>query len=67
MTVQAQILELMSDLQKKLNMSILYITHNLGVIAEMADEAYVMYLGKIVEHGSVKQVFENPLHPTPRD
>ncbi len=62
-TVQAQILELMSDLQKKLDMSILYITHNLGVIAEMADEAYVMYLGKIVEHGTVKQVFEKPLHP----
>lgn len=62
-TIQAQILELMSDLQKKLNMSILYITHNLGVIAEMADETYVMYLGKIVEHGSVRQVFTNPLHP----
>ena len=65
-TVQAQILELMGELQNKLNMSILYITHNLGVIAEIADETYVMYLGKIVEYGSVKQVFDNPLHPYTR-
>jgi oligopeptide/dipeptide ABC transporter ATP-binding protein len=62
-TVQAQILELMSRLQKEYHMSILYITHNLGVIAEVADTTYVMYLGRIVEHGTISQVFEDPKHP----
>lgn len=62
-TVQAQILELMKDLQKEFGMSIIYITHNLGVIAEITDEVAVMYLGKIVEYGSIDEIFHNPLHP----
>jgi peptide/nickel transport system ATP-binding protein len=65
-TIQAQILELMSDLKAQLNMSILFITHDLGVIAEMADRVAVMYLGRIVESGTTEQVFENPLHPYTR-
>lgn len=62
-TVQAQILELMKDLQVKLGMSIIYITHNLGVIAEMSDDVAVMYLGKIVEYASVDDIFYDPFHP----
>lgn len=62
-TIQAQILELMKDLQNQFRISIMYITHNLGVIAEIADEVSVMYLGKIVEQASVKEIFNNPLHP----
>ncbi len=62
-TIQAQIMELLKSLQKQFNMTVLIITHNLGVIAEIADEIAVMYLGRIVEKGSLKQVFENPLHP----
>ena len=62
-TIQAQILELMRELQRKNRMAIILITHDLGVIAEMADEVAVMYAGKVVEHGSVEQIFDNPLHP----
>lgn len=62
-TIQAQIIELLKSLQNQLQMAVLIITHNLGVIAEMADEIAVMYLGRIVERGSLRQVFENPLHP----
>lgn len=62
-TIQAQIMELLKSLQKQFNMAVLIITHNLGVIAEMADEIVVMYLGRIVEKGSLEQVFEKPLHP----
>ena len=58
-TIQAQILRLMKDLQAEMGMSILFITHNLGVITNMADEIAVMYLGKIVESGSVRQVFHH--------
>ncbi len=65
-TVQAQILELMLDLQKKINMSIMMITHNLGVIAEMANRVIVMYCGKIVESAEVRSIFHNPLHPYTR-
>jgi oligopeptide/dipeptide ABC transporter ATP-binding protein len=65
-TIQAQILELMLDLQAKINMSIMIITHNLGVIAEMADRVIVMYCGKIVESADVRAVFHNPLHPYTR-
>ena len=65
-TVQAQILDLMGQLQDEFDMSILYITHNLGVIAEMADTIFVMYLGRIVEQGTTAQVFENPQHPYTR-
>ncbi|RXG65455.1 ABC transporter ATP-binding protein, partial [Candidatus Atribacteria bacterium 1244-E10-H5-B2] len=62
-TVQAQILELMKELQREFGMSIIYITHNLGVIAEIADEVLVMYLGKAVEHANTDEIFHNPLHP----
>jgi oligopeptide/dipeptide ABC transporter ATP-binding protein len=65
-TVQAQILELMLDLQKKINMSIMIITHNLGVIAEVAGRVIVMYCGKIVESADVHSIFHNPLHPYTR-
>jgi peptide/nickel transport system ATP-binding protein len=62
-TIQAQILHLMKDLQQEMGMSIVFITHNLGVIANMANEVAVMYLGRIVEMGSVQAIFHNPLHP----
>ncbi|MBX3163241.1 MAG: ABC transporter ATP-binding protein [Bacteroidetes bacterium] len=62
-TVQKTILELMKKLQQQYNMGILFITHDLGVIAELADEVIVMYKGNIVEQGSVKEIFSNPKHP----
>jgi oligopeptide/dipeptide ABC transporter ATP-binding protein len=62
-TVQAQILELMKELRQRLGMSILLITHDLGVIAEMVDEVAVMYAGRIVERGPIADVFANPQHP----
>ncbi len=62
-TVQATILELMGDLQRKHDMSIMFITHDLGVVAEIADEVIVMYKGRIVEAGSVVQIFGKPQHP----
>lgn len=65
-TVQAQILELMKHLQEEFGMAIMYITHNLGVIAEIADEVNVMYLGRVVERATAKELFKNPLHPYTR-
>jgi len=65
-TTEAQILDLMRSLQEESGMAILYITHNLGVIAEMSDEVAVMYLGKIVEQADVNDIFFNPLHPYTR-
>ncbi|NTV46230.1 MAG: ABC transporter ATP-binding protein [Chlorobiales bacterium] len=62
-TVQAQILELIQKLQEELGMGVITITHDLGVIAEVSDQVAVMYASKIVEYGSVNQIFENPLHP----
>jgi len=62
-TIQAQILELMKDLQKKKNTSIIFITHNLGVVAEICDRVSVMYAGHIVEQGPVNEIFYNPQHP----
>jgi oligopeptide/dipeptide ABC transporter ATP-binding protein len=62
-TIQAQILDLLRELQRQNRMAIVLITHDLGVIAEMADEVAIMYAGKVVEHGSVDQIFDNPLHP----
>ena len=62
-TIQAQILALMRQLQTELGMAILLITHDLGVVAQMAHEVAVMYLGRVVEYGSVQQIFEDPQHP----
>ena len=62
-TIQAQILELMKSLQKKINTSIIFITHDLGVVANVADRVAVMYGGKIVEVGTVDEIFYNPQHP----
>jgi oligopeptide/dipeptide ABC transporter ATP-binding protein len=62
-TIQAQILELMKRLKKELGMAIMLITHDLGVVAEMAQRVVVMYAGKIVEEGDVVSIFRNPLHP----
>ena len=62
-TIQAQILELINKLKKERNLSIIFITHDLGVVANMADRIAVMYAGKIVEYGTVDDVFYNPRHP----
>jgi oligopeptide transport system ATP-binding protein len=62
-TIQAQILELLRRIQEEKRMAIMLITHDLGVIAEMAQDVVVMYAGKIVEQGTVEQIFEKPLHP----
>jgi len=62
-TIQAQILELLKDIQKKEQCSIMLITHDLGVIAEMADEVVVMYAGRVIEKGTASEIFHNPLHP----
>jgi peptide/nickel transport system ATP-binding protein len=62
-TIQAQILDLLQDLQRRLGMAILIITHDLGVIAEVADEVLVMYAGKIVEQAPVEALFADPQHP----
>ncbi|UFU01339.1 ABC transporter ATP-binding protein [Radiobacillus kanasensis] len=62
-TIQAQILELMKDIQKKTETSIIFITHDLGVVANVADRVAVMYAGKIVEVGTTDEVFYNPKHP----
>jgi len=65
-TVQAQILNLLKFVQKKASMSILYITHDLGVVSGIADRVYVMYAGLIVEEGNTRQVFGNAVHPYTR-
>lgn len=62
-TIQAQILALMARLQKELGMAMLFITHDLGVVAEICDYVLVMYAGKIIETGTVAEIFTNPLHP----
>lgn len=62
-TIQAQILDLMKELQSELGMAILFITHDLGVVAELCDEVTVMYSGKIVEKSPVGELFKNPTHP----
>lgn len=62
-TIQAQILELMKELKEKLNTAIMLITHDLGVVAEMADHIIVMYAGKVVEEGSAEEIFGDPKHP----
>ncbi|MFW6058540.1 MAG: ABC transporter ATP-binding protein [Phycisphaeraceae bacterium] len=65
-TIQAQILRLMRELQRELNMSIMFITHDLGVVAEIADEVAVMYMGRVVERAETNELFENPQHPYTR-
>ena len=62
-TIEAQILHLMRRLQQEKGTSIIMITHNLGVVAELCDEVYVMYAGKVMEHASVQELFKNPQHP----
>ena len=62
-TIQAQILELLQDIKNKIDGSILLITHDLGVIAEMADYVVVMYAGKVIEKGTVMEIFQDPRHP----
>ena len=62
-TIQAQILRLIKELQAEMEMSVMFITHNLGVIANVSDEVAVMYLGKIVEFGSVREILHSPQHP----
>jgi len=62
-TIQAQILDLINDLKEKLNMGVMMITHDMGVVAEVADRVMVMYAGKKVEEGPVNEIFDNPKHP----
>jgi peptide/nickel transport system ATP-binding protein len=62
-TVQAQILTLLGDLQQRLGMAIIIITHDLGVVAEIADEICVMYAGRVVEHAATEKIFTSPQHP----
>jgi oligopeptide/dipeptide ABC transporter ATP-binding protein len=62
-TIQAQILELMKELQQKMGMALLLITHDLGVVAEQADDVAIMYAGKIVERSNTREIFNHPLHP----
>ncbi len=63
MTVQAQILDLLQDLQREFNSAVIIITHDLGVIAEMADDVLVMYAGRGVEYGSCKEILTHPEMP----
>jgi len=65
-TIQAQILHLLADLQKEFQMGMILITHDLGIVARVADRVCVMYAGEFVEQGSVQEVFRNPLHPYTR-
>ncbi|MCB6607930.1 ABC transporter ATP-binding protein [[Clostridium] symbiosum] len=62
-TIQAQVLELMAELKEKNNTSMIMITHDMGIVAEICDTVAIMYAGEIIEYGSLEQIFENPLHP----
>jgi len=62
-TIQAQVLDLMNELKQKINASIIFITHDLGVISEMSDRVMVMYAGKVVEVSTTENIFKNPKHP----
>ena len=62
-TIQAQILDLIKDLKKKMGMALLIITHDFGIIAEMADRVFVIYAGKVVEEAQTSQLLKNPIHP----
>ena len=63
MTNQAQVLDLQRHLKEKINSSIMLITHDLGVVAEMADYVVVMYAGRVIEKGTAKEIFKDPSHP----
>jgi peptide/nickel transport system ATP-binding protein len=65
-TIQAQILDLLRESKRERNMSLMLITHDLGVVAEMADYVVVMYAGKVIEEAPVKEIFKNPRHPYTR-
>lgn len=65
-TTQAQILDVMRELQQQIEMSIMFVTHNLGVVAQMCDEVAVMYLGRVVEQATVDELFDSPKHPYTR-
>lgn len=65
-TVQAQIVDLIKSIRNNFNVSVLFVTHDFGIVAELADQVYVMYSGRIVEHGPVKQIFATPQHPYTR-
>jgi peptide/nickel transport system ATP-binding protein len=65
-TIQAQILDLLKEIQEETKMSVVLITHDLSVVAEMADRVIVMYAGQVIEHGTVEKVFKKPLHPYTR-
>jgi peptide/nickel transport system ATP-binding protein len=65
-TTEAQILELLLELQRDMGMAMQYITHNLGVVAELVDDVVVMYLGRPVEYGPVEEIFDHPSHPYTR-
>jgi len=62
-TIQAQILKVMKDLQTEYGMAIIFISHNMGVVAQIADDVAIMYMGRIVERGGVREIFRNPKHP----
>lgn len=62
-TIQSQILELIKDIQKKTGVAIIFITHDLGVVANVADRVAVMYAGKLVEEGLAEEIYYNPKHP----
>lgn len=66
-TIQAQVMKLMRDMQQDFNISMILITHDLGVIAHMVEYLYVMYLGRVVEEGPIEEIFDNPKHPYTRD
>ena len=65
-TIQAQILRLLADLQREMNMAMILVTHDLGVVARIADKVVVMYAGEVVDNGSAREIFENPRHPYTR-
>ena len=67
MTIQAQIIELMQDLQREFHMAIIFITHDLAMVAQVADEVCIMYAGRVVERGRVRDIFHDAKHPYTRD
>ncbi len=66
-TIQAQILDLIRGLQRRIGMAVMFITHNLGVIAQIADTVAIMYLGQVIEYGPVREILRNPKHPYTAD